>query len=228
VIPFVGVTRKFDFVLELRRRHIGRMFVRKSVKKFTQKLLPPWMHRSGAFERWQLFQGERWAYDNGAFADAQAKQKFNERVFFHDIDFMMEFPHRPYLVIAPDRWQGGMKSFDMTLSYADRLPTELPWYFAAQDGQDIESVREVLLDPLLPFRGLFLGGSDKFKGEAYDWVMMGHECGVPVHFGRASTPKKMAYAHNIGCDSFDTAFPLWTAERFQEFLNVVDTCYAYE
>ena len=91
---------------------------------------------------------------------------------------------------------------------------DFPWYLAVQDGMGVEDVRP----HLHLFQGLFLGGSDRFKATAYRWSALAHSYQLKFHYGRASTPGKLAAAFRSNADSCDSSFPLWTTERMQTFI----------
>jgi len=63
--------------------------------------------------------------------------------------------------------------------------------------------------------GLFLGGTTPFKNTAPIWRDLSHELGILFHYGRAGTKHKIRHALKTGVDSMDSAFPLWTKERWK-------------
>ena len=200
MIPFVGSTRKKDWVSELHRRQVGRIFQRYEIR-----------------DNSPLYPGERWAFDNGAYSDWTNCREFPAKEFRTSVDRVMKFQHRPFFAVTPDR-PGHKDSLEFSYFWIRQLPSTLNWYLAVQDGMSERDVREALDSGW--FSGLFIGGTDKFKHTAPEWVDLAHTHGKPCHYGRASTPKKMRAAWRVGCDSFDTSFPLWTKERFWEFLRV--------
>lgn len=63
-----------------------------------------------------------------------------------------------------------------------------------------------------------MGGTDRFKPTAKQWVKLAHKYGLKFHYGRCGTATKIRLAYNLGADSCDSAFPHWVKER----LAVVD------
>lgn len=203
VIAFVGKTESRDFVAELRKRSIGRVIQRGDVPA-------------------RLYAGERWLYDNLAYSDWLQNRPWDGAQFRSDVAKIMASEHRPFACVCPDR-VASPDSLSFSLAWRDELPDELPWYLALQDGMDPREIGTLLLNRR--FSGLFIGGSNAFKLQAATWVRVAHSAGIPCHFGRASTPAKMRAAWDVGCDSFDTSFPLWTRPRFWQFLRTVDAHY---
>jgi hypothetical protein len=164
------------------------------------------------------YDGEEWGFDNGAFISWKKGASFDETTYLKMLDFAVSF-HRPYLSILPDIVAGGNKSLEFSLSWLNRLPNEWPWYLAVQDGMDPAAV----IDNIHSFSGLFLGGSDKFKKTALFWKKVAHLHKKKFHYGRAGTYRKVQHAHDCGADSLDSAFPLWTKDRFKEFITWTKT-----
>jgi hypothetical protein len=67
--------------------------------------------------------------------------------------------------------------------------------------------------------GLFIGGTLGFKAQVKQWVALGKKHGKPVHYGRAGVHHRIHDAYLAGCDSADSAFPLWEKNRFMRFLT---------
>jgi hypothetical protein len=205
VIAFLGSTGKLTFVAEMKRRHIGRIYIR------------------GLLNKAPLYPGERWAYDNGAYVDWQQGREFDSDAFLKDMDKITHKEHRPFFSVIPDL-PADPGSLDFSMGWVDRVPTELTWYLAVQDGMDTQDVNTCIRStPLI--RGIFIGGSDEFKNRAPEFVDLAHNYGLPVHMGRASSSKRIRAAHEIGCDSFDTAAPLWEWSKFAKFLDCYDNYY---
>jgi len=135
------------------------------------------------------------------------------------IDRVLQLDLVPYLCVLPDIVGGGEESLETSLAWYDRLPRDLPWYLAVQDG-----MTPTLIEPYLdnyPLVGLFLGGTNGFKGSALAWSLLAHKRGMKFHYGRAGTLKKVRYAKFVKADSIDSALPLWTRERFNNFVEYV-------
>lgn len=164
-----------------------------------------------------LYDGEPWGFDNGAFrywtnkpAPMQPNQ-FDEDAYRIRLDRAMGHPD-PRLAVCPDL-PGSPLSLEYSLRWLDELP-DWPWYLAVQDGTAPEDV----LPHFDRFAGIFLGGTDAYKATAREWVSFAHEHGKPMHYGRAGTLKKLAHAEEVGADSVDSAFPLWTERRMRAFV----------
>jgi hypothetical protein len=160
------------------------------------------------------YPGEPWGVDNGAFRDYLAGRPFNTDRFRRQLDRCLPFG-RPFLAIAPDIVGGGLASLEFSLDWLDHLPADWPWYLALQNGITTEDVAP----HLERFAGLFLGGDTRFKGSAPSWARLAHEHGKPFHYGRAGTLRKLAHAIEAGADSIDSAFPMWTHERWETFAH---------
>jgi len=117
------------------------------------------------------------------------------------------------MAVAPDVVCGGLRSLEFSLAWLARLPP-WPWYLAVQDGMGVDDVEAAIH----LFDGIFLGGSDDFKWTARYWCDLAHAHGKKFHFARAGTLKKVTFARRIGADSCDSAFPLWSMRRFEQFL----------
>lgn len=160
------------------------------------------------------YEGELWGFDNGAYHYFLHGQLLDENVFLKRLDLAYQLDI-PYIAITPDIVCGGLKSLEYSLSWLERLPGDWPWYLAVQDGMTVADVEPVVYS----FAGIFLGGSTGFKSTAPIWRELAHRCGKNFHYGRAGTKRKLLHAMDCGADSADSAFPLWTRERFNEFVK---------
>lgn len=92
-------------------------------------------------DRPNLYDGEYWAWDNGAYSwwvNGQA---------FHDVSFLKRLWRDylvgvPYLAACPDMPAEGMDSLEFSMWWIDRLPKAWPWYLVVQDGMTVEGVEE--------------------------------------------------------------------------------------
>ena len=191
MLILVGHTRSKEMLRIIKRQGFGRMFV-------DAKPDP--------------FEGEQWGFDNMAFGLWLRGQPFDEDAYAQRFQRAYE-TGMPYMAVVPDIVAKGMESLDYSLGWAARLPRRWPWYLAVQDGMEESEVAKVLY----MFDGLFLGGTDRFKGTAYRWSRIAHEQGKRFHYGRAGTLRKLQAAYNSEADSCDSAFPLWTMERMVKF-----------
>lgn len=158
--------------------------------------------------------GEPWGWDNGAFVawlsgthaslwDMLARLK-RDRV-----------AGTPYLAVTPDVVAGGEASLDLSVRARAALPDDWPWYLAVQNDMKPMQVARYIRR----FSGIFLGGDNAFKAEALTWCQLAHDHGLPFHYGRAGTMAKVEHAFEVGADSLDSSFPLWTKERLAGFIE---------
>jgi hypothetical protein len=162
------------------------------------------------------YPGEPWGFDNGAFRDWRDGVPFDESAYAGRLD-RARGAGIPYLAILPDIVGGGAASLAMSVRWlVKESDADWPWYLAVQDGMEPDDV-EPFVDRLA---GIFLGGTSRFKAQAGKWCEWAHEHGLRFHYGRAGTPLKVAHAMEIGADSLDSAFPLWTRERWQLFEEI--------
>ena len=158
---------------------------------------------------------ERWGFDNGAFGAYCHGRGFPESDFLRRMEKAERAGSDPYIAVTPDIVAGGCASLQFSTSWrmSHKCVDDWPWYLAVQDGMTIADV-----EPYLHlYGGIFLGGTDRFKAQAYRWCALAHKHGLKFHYGRASTPGKLVSAFKVGADSCDSAFPLWTAERMSTF-----------
>lgn len=59
-------------------------------------------------------------------------------------------------------------------------------------------------------------------------VRVGSQAWQKVSFRQAGTIRKIVFAGKIGADSCDSAFPLWSMERFEKFLMVWENGLPFE
>ena len=191
------------------------------------------------------YEGEPWGFDNGAFKDWTDGRPFDEARFLYRTWQAAQFVGKPFLAVVPDIVAAGCSSLEFSLKWIERLrnPCLLPaqphcdeafakmenpqhvsvahwhWYLAVQDNMTIHDVK-----PYLPlFDGIFLGGSDTFKTQAWRWRVFAKDNGKPFHYARAGTLPKLESALKMHADSLDSAYPLWEKERFAKFQQM----YAY-
>ena len=198
---FVGDTRSSKRIPFLQENAIGRMLVDRKVN---------------------LYPGEIWAWDNGAYRDWQSGCNMRgpdyESLILSRIERVYDLG-KPYLAVLPDLVGKGNESLEYSLSWFDKLPEEWPWYLALQDGMDPGLVIGAI--GTCPIQGFFLGGTDEFKKEAELWCIRAHHLKLYFHYGRAGTLGKIIHAKMIGADSLDSSFPLWSMERFRSFGKII-------
>jgi len=157
-------------------------------------------------------EGELWAFDNGAYSAYLKGQEFPEARFLKRYERAQTMTTPPYLAVVPDIVAGGMGSLTFSLRWRDRL-NDWPWYLAVQDGlipDDVIRYRD-------RFSGIFLGGGNGYKATAHEWRTFTRVFNMGFHYGRVGTPRKLTHTVEVGADSCDSSFPLWTAERFDVF-----------
>lgn len=191
-----GDSRSRAVVNNLKQQGWGRMVVDRTVR---------------------LYDGEMWGFDNGAFRDWRNKIEFNGDGFKRRLDRAYEIG-TPCLAVVPDIVGGGVDSLEFSESWLESLPAEWPWYLAVQDGMEPSVVESVVRK----YAGLFLGGTDAFKATAPVWREMANRHRIPFHYARAGTPRKIIHAKSVGADSLDSAFPLWSKERWSWFVRIVN------
>ena len=162
------------------------------------------------------YKGEKWGFDNGAFRDWRNGREFDGDAYQRRLERAYGVGC-PYLAIVPDIVAGGLDSLAFSLQWLQRLPVDWPWYLAVQDGMRLADV-----EPHISMvKGLFLGGSNRFKATAFYWAELAHRHGKLFHYGRAGTKRKLYHAVEVGADSADSALPLWTAERLDSVRQVL-------
>jgi hypothetical protein len=193
--PHVLITETtgFAIVAQLQSLGWGRMYYERKIEPFPY---------------------EKWGLDNGAFDAWQHKTPWDGILFESRVQALLDRQMMPYIACTPDIVANGCESLPFSLSWIKRLPRDWPWYLAVQDGMQVEEVEE----NIHLFYGIFLGGTDKFKLQAYRWCRLAHKHQKKFHYARAGTPKRLRHAIKIGADSLDSSFPLWTKARFAEFV----------
>jgi hypothetical protein len=189
----VGDTRAKQFVRRIEQNGWGRMT--------TARIAP--------------YQNEPWGFDNGAYSAWANNEPFPTKQFEARIAAMNKSTVKPYMAVVPDIVAAGMRSLTFSQRWREKLGDDPFWYLAVQDGMTVRSVAKVLEGG--GYSGLFLGGTDAFKQTALDWADLAHALGLKFHYGRAGTARKIRFATASDCDSFDSAFPLWTQTRFAQF-----------
>lgn len=187
---------------------------------------------------------EPWALDNGAYRMFRAGApyvwtKFDDQLARLDAELLSGRLTPPMFAVLPDCVGDARASLRLTIEWLERAswtrpglvgPPEwgaapfdrfwIPRAMAVQDGMttaDLEA--KVGGVPLICyFDWLFLGGSTEFKYRtAPEWRALLNHWGGRFHYGRAGTLRKLEHAYSVGADSCDSAFPMWTDERWSRF-----------
>ena len=169
------------------------------------------------FSRW-FCSFHMWAFDNGAYTAWTHGESFPEKQFIRRVEkawslFGAETVPGPYFAITPDIVMGGKESLAFSLQWRKRLlGIHWPWYLAVQDGMETKEVESVLH----LFDGIFVGGSDDYKKSIPEWMGFG----LPVHYGKCGTRKKIRQAIRYGVDSLDSSTPIRHGhENFEEIIR---------
>jgi hypothetical protein len=160
--------------------------------------------------------GEPWGMDNGAYRDYVKGERFDADAFLRRVERAYRLP-MPQIAVVPDLVAKGRQSLDFSLEWLDKLPP-WPWYLAVQDGMTTDDVEPAIKQ----FRGIFLGGSNQFKGTAYYWSKLAHDNNRLFHYGRTCTWRAVQHALLVAADSADTALRWWIPGRFERVCNALD------
>jgi hypothetical protein len=203
-LVLLGDTRSFTNVTRIKQLGWGRMFA-------GYKPTP--------------YDDEKWGFDNGAYKHWTDGMPFDELRFEYRLKVASEVG-TPYLSIVPDIVAAGCSSLAFSLKWVERL-RQLPeehasrrwlWYLAVQNGMTIHDVKPYLRH----FDGIFLGGNDDFKQQAWRWRVFAKDQGLPFHYGRAGTLSKLESALKMKADSLDSSFPLWEKKRMEKFVAMYE------
>lgn len=170
-----------------------------------------WVHR-----KIRLLPGEKWGFDNGAFPAWVRGEKWDADAWLTRMKAARQLG-QPYLAVLPDLPARGLESLAFSLDWYPRLPP-WPWYLAVQDGMRPEDVEPVIHR----FAGLFLGGSNRFKATAPEWLELAHRHQRKLHYARCSSVRKLHWCQEAGVDSADSSQPLWGWERFDRFVRAFE------
>lgn len=142
--------------------------------------------------------GGRYAIDNGAFFCWLHNIGFNANAFYN---LMAKYPH-PDFVVIPDILMAGERSLNFSMQWREKLPDNLNYYLAVQDGMIPEMIPESLVNRI---KGIFVGGSKKWKFATTEaWTDYAHGRNLKVHVGRIGTLKNLLWAESLQVDSIDS------------------------
>lgn len=201
----VGETRSRRNIATLQEHGWGRMFV---VRPPTPFPFEKWCFDNKAFKTWQDV-----GFPIGLSMD-DWMILWDSEDFERRLKLAEAIDSDPYMAVTPDIPGAGLASLEFSLMWRLDLANRWPWYLAVQDGMTEKDVEP----HLYMFAGIFLGGSDKFKGTALQWCKLAHRHQRKFHYGRAGTKDKLKHAYMVGSDSCDSSFPLWTMDRMREFV----------
>lgn len=190
-------------------------------RKLIERLKVLGWGRLSVVARPKPYPGEPWGIDNGAYSSYLKGEPLNIERFRKRCDESAEM-EGCMMAVLPDKVGAGSESLDYSMEYLEKLP-KLPWYLAVQDGMEAEGLNQTekaLDDPRI--EGIFLGGTLPFKMSIDIWAQVAKSKGKKLHYGRCGTPKKINHAlRSKGVTSLDSAFPLWTMERWMMFEKAV-------
>jgi len=183
-------------------------------KALVKKIKESGWGRMWSRDRPNLYDGEPWGWDNGAYSWWVNGKQFHDVTFFKRLwrDYLVGIP---FLAACPDKPAEGMMSLEFSLWWIERLPKAWPWYLVVQDGMIDSEVAQHL--PL--FEGVFLGGTNEFKKGAKTWCDLAHSHGKKFHYGRCGTLDKLHHAIRIGADSIDSSTLVQNPHKMDEFIR---------
>lgn len=211
---YTGDTRKLSYIDIINEMGWGRLWSARCPTVYQCDLTPTWVFDNNVFS-------ETFSKRGSGYWDCHAWQK--RMWLMHERDLTPQWCALPDIVSSDisdhytDHWLNWLACSDLN---------EIQTTFAIvlQDGMTPQQVARWLdewneYDEVITIDTLFLGGGDGFKQLAPAWAKFAHSRGMDLHYARAGTPDKMRHAIDSGADSLDSAFPLWTNERFAEYVN---------
>jgi len=205
MIFFVGATGKKTFVSTMKRLGIGRLFSKNVLT---------------------TYENEIWGLDNDAYSAWKNNRVWDASLYMKNVEKCLKKMSSPYLSVIPDK-PAQPDSLEFSLAWLDSgdLPGNWNWYLCLQDHMSYGDV-ECALDDYPQIKGLFLGGTDGFKSVwAEDFCKLAHQEKRKFHYGRTSSITKIVHANNIGCDSCDSSFFLWTQARMDSLFSLIENNY---
>mgnify|MGYP003674119133 CR=1 FL=1 len=207
---YLGNTRKRSFVERIQEMGFGRLWADRFPTQYQCDLTPKWVLDNNVYA--ETFKG-------GGSWDWDAWDTKIAKIYERDLI--------PDFIVLPDVIGDADASFMQSEYYFERMirgchheAESLDHAFVLQDGMTPNTIGAWLDDWEDYIFTLFLGGSDAFKSTAPAWAAFAHSRGLTLHYGRAGTPTKVRHAIDSGADSLDSAFPLWTHDRFDEFCSL--------
>lgn len=142
-----------------------------------------------------------WVADNGAWADFQAGQPFDEDMFEEFLQWIESQSIAPRWLVLPDIVAGGLESLSLSLRFRNRCLSVAPLVLiAVQDGME----HDHLAPHVGPSVGIFLGGSTgwKLKQMRY-WGEFCADRNIHYHVARVNTARRMFLASAANADGVD-------------------------
>ncbi len=153
----------------------------------------------GAFPQMIVDAGLPVALDNGAYSAWTRERGFDEYKFLKKIAQLFDKRIPLQFIVCPDIVAGGMRSYEFSLMWRQRLWGYKDVYLAVQDGMDPTTV------DVGEFTGIFVGGTKKWKlDSAWGWVQHAADTGKKCHIGGMGSVVKLQIAETLGADSVDS------------------------
>lgn len=169
--------------------------------------------------RWQI-PFTNYAVDNGAWTDYTNGLEFNHSRFTDYLKKVDTLPRKPEFVILPDIFDGGRKSYEMSVSYlylADKYNVYLPIH----KGMDLKDIEPDVIDRI---SGVFVGGGDSHrKRSLHDIVLFAHKHDKKCHVGRVGTLENFKLCYQNDVDSADSS-TLMRNNRYTDILKYIRIC----
>lgn len=193
-----GDTRSRALIRELRQLGWGRMVIERRITPYPR---------------------EPWGFDNGAFGAWNNAVAWDGREYLDRLAEAGTYKTHPFLAVVPDK-VADPDSLRFSLGWRERVDAyAFPWFLAVQDGMGETEVAAALRGEA--FAGVFLGGTKRWKrATAARWLQVARRAGVRAHYARCSGADDLRHAQRLGYDSADSAFILWTRERFATFARL--------
>jgi len=198
MIFLTGETTSRKIVPKLKEHGIGRVFVNKTPTPY---------------------EGEPWAFDNGAFIAWKNQKTWNADKYKRKLDKAHKVGE-PLFAVIPDK-VAQPDSLEYSMQWLDDLPNNWKWYFCLQDGMSFWDVKQIVCQhPRI--EGLFLGGTSRFKSDfGREFGKIAQETNIAYHYGRTSSIDLICRAWDWGCDSCDSAFFLWNKTRMEAVYSLI-------
>ncbi len=161
---------------------------------------------------------EDWGLDSDAYSAWKNEYLWNEYRYLEILDKAQKLG-KPYFATIPDK-PAQKNSMEYSFEWLEKLPQDWNWYFCLQDGMSLEDVEKYVCNDDR-IKGLFLGGTHKFKGKALDYIRLAHKHGKKFHYARTSSIKRILDAYDLECDSCDSTIFLWTRTRMNTLFDLI-------
>lgn len=239
---YLGDTRDAEYRRRMRTLDWGRCIVDREPDPTPGER---WFLDNGAFRQWNAARKRAGMTEAAYIAAGSPGVLYDRSIFEHNIQHAQRLAKQrrgPAFAVLPDEVGAGVESLFCSIEWLDDYEAavgrddplvfihgiaagDIPLYLPVQNGMDPAQIAEITDSetgtPLVQrIRGIFLGGDPDWKAKtARAWARLCGECGLAFHFARAGTPAKLALARRVGAVSIDSATPLFTRARFDEFVT---------